>query len=179
MLLRYFSTAFDFVMSPTWSGHIYIYWVLYPFTAAAWFQPVKIHCFNTAIEYPNILVALKHHKHKVVTFHSWFTNDLFSMSISSGCVCSAFKLLKPHKHDGTTLMSDHLILAEPVIADFVATLVDLSSFMFKTLWTVLCICLALPFPWKFCFLLLNKLSIPGLSGFIPGIALSWINPKIN
>ena len=50
------------------------------------------------------------------------TNDLFSVSISSSCVCSAFKLLKPHKRDGTTLMSDHLILAEPVIADYVATL---------------------------------------------------------
>jgi len=50
------------------------------------------------------------------------TNDLFSASISSSCVCSAFTLLKPNKHDGTTSMSDHLILAKPAIADFVATL---------------------------------------------------------
>ena len=50
------------------------------------------------------------------------TNDLFSESISSSCVCSAVKLFKPHKHDSTILMSDHLILAEPEIADFVTTL---------------------------------------------------------
>ncbi len=30
--------------------------------------------------------------------------------------------MKPHKHDGTTLMSDHLILTEPAIEEFVATL---------------------------------------------------------
>jgi len=38
---------------------------------------------------------------------------------------------------------------------------DISSFTFKTLWTVLCICLT--FSWKFCFLLHNKLFVPSNS----------------
>ena len=36
-------------------------------------------------------------------------------------------------------------------------------FKFKILWTVLYICLAQPFSWKFCFLLQNKLFIPSNS----------------
>ena len=35
---------------------------------------------------------------------------------------SAFKLLKPHKADGTSLLSDHLIFALPAIEGFVAKL---------------------------------------------------------
>lgn len=42
--------------------------------------------------------------------------------MSSSCVRSAFKLLKPHKADGTSLLSDHLIFALPAIERFVADL---------------------------------------------------------
>ena len=38
------------------------------------------------------------------------------------CMRSAFKLLKPHKADGTSLLSDHLIFVLPAIEGFVADL---------------------------------------------------------
>jgi len=62
--------------------------------------------------------------------------------------------------------------------------VELSSFMFKTLDCTLHL-FGLNFSWKFCFLLQINCSFPVhslycvLKGFIPGIALNWINPKIN
>ena len=50
------------------------------------------------------------------------SKDLSSVSVSSSCVRSTFKLLKPHKADGTSLLSDHLIFALPAIEGFVADL---------------------------------------------------------
>ncbi len=50
------------------------------------------------------------------------TDDLASVSISVECVQSAFQLLKPHKLDGSGLVSDHLILALPATAEFIAPL---------------------------------------------------------
>ena len=50
------------------------------------------------------------------------TNDLSSVAITSSCVHTAFNLLKPHKREGTGLMSDHLILTDRAIEEFVASL---------------------------------------------------------
>jgi len=50
------------------------------------------------------------------------SEDLSSVSVFSNYVRSAFKLLKPHKADGTSLLSDHLIFALPAIEGFVADL---------------------------------------------------------
>ncbi len=50
------------------------------------------------------------------------SEDLSSVSISITCIRSAFSRLKPHKHDGTNLLSDHLIHALPAIDTFVAGL---------------------------------------------------------
>ncbi len=50
------------------------------------------------------------------------SEDLSSVSISITCIRSAFSRLKPHKHDGTNLLSDHLIHAPPAIDTFVAGL---------------------------------------------------------
>ena len=50
-------------------------------------------------------------------------NYITSVSVSISCVHSAFYLLKPHENaDGTNLLSDHLILALPVIEELVANL---------------------------------------------------------
>ena len=49
-------------------------------------------------------------------------DDLNSVSVPSSCIRSAFHLLKPHKADGTSLVSDHLIFALPAIEEFVASL---------------------------------------------------------
>ena len=50
------------------------------------------------------------------------SKDLSSVSVTSSCMWSAFKLLKPHKADGTILLSDHSIFALPAIEGFVADL---------------------------------------------------------
>ena len=73
------------------------------------------------------------------------TIDLISVSISSSCVCSAFRFLNPYKHDGTNLMSDHLILAEPAIEEFVATLF-ICILHHGYMPRVLCNCILVPIP---------------------------------
>jgi len=50
------------------------------------------------------------------------SEDLSSVSVSASCMWSAFKLLKPHKADGTSLLSDHLIFVLTAIEGFVADL---------------------------------------------------------
>ena len=50
------------------------------------------------------------------------SKDLSSVSMSSSCIRSAFKFLKPHKADGTSLLSDLLIFALPAIEGFVPDL---------------------------------------------------------
>ncbi len=48
--------------------------------------------------------------------------ELTAVSVGASCVHSAFQRLKLHKHDGTNLLSDHLICASPAIDQFVADL---------------------------------------------------------
>jgi len=50
------------------------------------------------------------------------SEDLSSVTVSSSCVRSAFKLLKPHKADSTSLLCDHLIFALPAIEGSVSDL---------------------------------------------------------
>ena len=47
------------------------------------------------------------------------SNDL---SVPSSCVRSTFHLLRPHKADGSNLLSGHLVFALPAIEEFIASL---------------------------------------------------------
>ena len=50
------------------------------------------------------------------------SDDLRSFSVTPSCARSAFNLLKPHRADGTSLRSDHLVFVLPTIKGFIANL---------------------------------------------------------
>ena len=58
-------------------------------------------------------------------------------------MCSTFKLLKPHKADGTSLLSDHLIFVLPAIEGFVA---DLFTCILRHMPAALRDCILVPIP---------------------------------